>query len=391
MGAAAMSNSLRITGLARQFDRSAPPTLDGLELDVPAGGCVALLGPSGSGKSTVLRLVAGLDDPDAGQIEVGGQSVLGLPPEKRRTALVFQRPRLFPHLSVLDNVSFPLTVHGVRKREARDSARQFLDLVGLADLAARRPSSLSGGQEQRVSLARALAARPGVILLDEPFSALDPELRSEMHELVVSLRAAVEPTILLVTHDRDEAVALADTVAILLGGRVVQHDVADVLFREPTSLQVHLFLGGRNAVAGTVRGEAHHSALGALHVPGAKWNDNGPATLVIRQEDVRVVADGQSDAHVVGTVVRSLRAGARTSAEVECNGYRLTGEVTSELDLRVGQRVGLVLPVRARHVIPTAPTVDQSVASREPLEHGEHLGNSRVVTQSPTDMLPPHA
>ena len=385
-----MSNALRIIGLSRQFDRSQPPTLRGLDLEIPAGGCVALLGPSGSGKSTLMRLVAGLDTPDAGDIEVDGRSVLGVPPERRGAALVFQRPRLFPHMSVLDNVAFPLLVSGVTKREARSSAAQFLELVGVADLDRRRPASLSGGQEQRVSLARALAARPSVLLLDEPFSALDPELRSEMHDLVVSLRATVEPTILLVTHDRDEAGAMADTVAVLLGGHIVQHDAIDVLYRAPATLDVHTFLGGRNAVPGMLGVGVHHSPLGALEVSERSLLPGSPATLVIRQESVRVVGACEGESHVGGVVMRLLRAGARRSVEVDCEGVRLTGEVESGLELHVGQRVGLVLPARERHVLSSPVPASASEARGEPIEGRQHLSQGRVVAESPADVPPPH-
>ena len=156
------------------------PVVDGLDLSVPAGGCVALLGESGSGKSTVLRLVAGLEPLRAGAVVVAGRDVSQVPAERRRTALVFQRPRLFPHLDVRDNVAFALVVAGASRRSARERAEAYLDLVGTGHLARRRPSTLSGGQEQRVALARALAAEPDVLLLDEPFSALDPRLRAEM-------------------------------------------------------------------------------------------------------------------------------------------------------------------------------------------------------------------
>ena len=178
-----MTGHLQVQGLRRDF-LGAPGVLDGVDLEVPPGGCVALLGPSGGGKTTLLRLVAGLDTPDAGRVVLDGQDLGRVPPERRRTALVFQQPRLFPHLSVRDNVAFPLVVDHTPRRPARTEADRFLHLVGAADLSARRPDSLSGGQQQRVALARALAAGPDVLLLDEPFSALDPAVRVDMHRLL---------------------------------------------------------------------------------------------------------------------------------------------------------------------------------------------------------------
>lgn len=378
-----MSEPLTIRGLTRHFPGTATAALDGLDLAVPAGGCVALLGPSGSGKSTVLRLVAGLDTPDGGDVLVGGRSLDGVPTENRRTVLVFQRPRLFPHLDVLGNVAFPLVVGGIRRRQARRDATRFLELVGLGDLASRRPGTLSGGQEQRVALARALAARADVILLDEPFSALDPSVRAEMHTLLAELRAAVEPTILLVTHDRHEAAVVADSVAVLLDGRIAQHDEVGHLHARPVSMAVHNFLGGRNAVPGHVINGFHHSALGALKLlPGTVVEDT-PAALAIRQESVSLVPEGDPAADLVGTVVTVLPQGPRSVVEVEVQGthagsstVRLTAEVTGFDAPGRGERVGLVLPLQQRHVIAlddggTAP--DGGFAPTEPAASSSHI------------------
>lgn len=361
---------LHLDGVVRRFGASAAPTLDGFSLHVPSGGCVALLGPSGAGKSTVLRLVAGLDRPDGGSIEIAGRCVLGTPPERRGTALVFQTPRLFPHLSVRDNVAFPLSVKGVRRGAARSSAMQFLELVGMEDLATRAPSSLSGGQQQRVSLARALAARPAVLLLDEPFGALDPEVRVQMHELLASLRATVEPTILLVTHDRDEAVTVADTVAVLLNGKVAQHAAPEELFRAPATLDVHRFLDGRNAVPGVVSGSVHHSVLGALELAERSAPD-GAAALVFRHEAMRLTDETAGD--VRGTVVRINRLGPRVTLEVDFSGHRLFAEAPAGSHVHVNQTVGLELPVSHRHVISTAAGRCQQADGPRPEAQGVQL------------------
>lgn len=218
-----MSGHLELTGLRRTFSDATAPVLDGVDLDVPAGDCVVLLGPSGAGKSTVLRLVAGLDTPDGGRVVLDGRDLADVPTERRRTAMVFQRPRLFPYLSVLDNVAFPAVVAGARRRAARVDAARFLDLVGAGELAARRPGSLSGGQEQRVALARALAARPDVLLLDEPFSALDPVTRADSQRWLVGVTADLGVTTVMVTHDVDEALVVGSRIALLgSSGRVQQ-------------------------------------------------------------------------------------------------------------------------------------------------------------------------
>jgi putative spermidine/putrescine transport system ATP-binding protein len=371
-----MSGRLTIDGLTRRYPGAVAPTLDSLDLEVPAGSCVALLGPSGVGKSTVLHLVAGLDTADAGDVLVDGRSLLNVPPERRRAVLVFQQPRMFPYLSVLDNVAFPLTVAGARRRDARRDASRFLDLVGLGPLANRRPASLSGGQEQRVALARALAARPDVLLLDEPFSALDPAVRTEMHTLLAELRAAVEPTILVVTHDRHEAAVLADTVAILLDGRIVQHDTMERLYARPRSLAVHEFLGGLNAVDGHVARGAHHSTLGALELPGDVDIPDGPGMLVIRQEAVSLTALGDPAAHLTARVTSVTPRGTRAVVEVAVAGAALTAEVVTWDAPRPGDGVGVVLPLGQRHVVagtaPLAPATTGEGGTREAVTSAPH-------------------
>jgi putative spermidine/putrescine transport system ATP-binding protein len=347
-----MSGRLTIDRLTRHHPGAVAPTLDALDLEVPAGSCVALLGPSGVGKSTVLHLVAGLDTPDGGDVLIDGRSLRDVPPERRRAVLVFQQPRLFPYLSVLDNVAFPLAVAGARRREARRDASRFLDLVGLNGLSHRYPATLSGGQEQRVALARALAARPEVLLLDEPFSALDPGVRSEMHTLLAELRAAVEPTILVVTHDRHEAAVLADTVAVLVDGRIAQHDTIERLYSHPHSIRVHEFLGGRNAVDGVVAHGAHHSALGSLDLPADVTVADGPGLLVIRQEAVSVTAPGDWSADLTATVTSVSPRGPRALVELAVAGATVVAEVVAWDAPRPGDHVGVILPPGQRHVIP---------------------------------------
>ncbi len=344
------------------------PVLEDLDLAVPTGGCVALLGPSGSGKSTVLRLVAGLEAPVGGRILIAGRDVARVPPQRRRAALVFQQPRLFPHLDVLDNVAFAPTVAGARRRHARESAGRYLELVGMRHVSGRRPGTLSGGQQQRVALARALASEPDVLLLDEPFSALDPSLRTEMHELLVQLRSVVEPTILLVTHDRHEASVLADTVAILRRGRIVQHDLPEVLHARPVDLEAHRFLGGLNAVPGQVEGGVHVSPLGRLDVDAQV--PDGPATLVMRQESLSLGASGAS-CTVTGSVVGVRTTGARAQVRVDVGGVVLVVETADRL--RPGDATGVVVPRAARHVVASEPPAPQPVrapSARQPAGGG---------------------
>ena len=248
-----MTGGLTLAGITRRFTPDQPAALAEVDLHVPPGSCTALLGPSGSGKTTLLRAAAGLDPVDAGSVHLDGRDLARVAPERRSMAMVFQRPLLFPHLTVRDNVAFPGRATGLSRREARDEAMRFLHLVGLPQLADRDVRALSGGQQQRVALARALAARPKALLLDEPFAALDPTLRAEMHELLLELRAVLEPTVLLVTHDHEEASALADDVAVLIAGRLVQNDPVDIVYRRPAGVEVHRLLGGVNELPGPGR------------------------------------------------------------------------------------------------------------------------------------------
>ncbi|KEF33495.1 ABC transporter ATP-binding protein [Deinococcus sp. RL] len=221
-----------------------------VSLTVGAGETVALLGPSGCGKSTVLRCVAGLERPDAGRVEVGGRDVTGLPPEARHVGLVFQDYALFPHLTVLGNVAYGPRMRGAGRREAEARAREALALVGLEALAGRKPAQLSGGQAQRVALARAVATHSPLLLLDEPLSNLDEQLRARLRSDLRGLFGRVGAGVLLVTHDQREALALAARVAVMRAGRLVQVGPAAEVFARPATAWVAAFLGHANVLPG---------------------------------------------------------------------------------------------------------------------------------------------
>ena len=355
-----MSADLTLHGLTRDYGGPAPALAD-LTLEVPAGSCLAVVGPSGSGKTTVLRLASGLDRPDSGDVRLDGASVLDMAPEARGMAMVFQRPLLFPHRSVLDNVAFSARVRGESRRRARAEAEDYLDLVQLSGFGSRHPGELSGGQEQRVALARALAARPRVLLLDEPFSALDAALRAEMHDLVRQVRAALDPTIVLVTHDQAEAASLADCVAVLAAGRLLQHNTVDRIYSRPTSLTTARQMGGRNEVPGEVRGHHHHSVLGFLALPVDVRPPQGPGVLVFRQESVQVTDHDAPGLLTEGTVVASRPIGARRllTIEVLCHGTtygasaaQVHAETPPGHPAREGDRVGITLSPHALTVVP---------------------------------------
>jgi len=271
------------------------------ELCVERGEFVALLGPSGCGKTTLLRLIAGFEQPDAGEIRVSDRTVAGpgvwVPAERRRIGMVFQDYALFPHLTVAENVGF-----GVTRKERRTAVGDALALVGLDGYGGRYPHELSGGQQQRVALARALAPRPELVLLDEPWSNIDPLLRGTMRDELAAILRAADVTVMLVTHDREEAFSLADRVALMLDGTVVQAAPPEELYRLPSTRWVAEFVGAGNFVRGRVSGGEVETTLGtfALSAPAAERD----VDVLIRPEQLELLPDAAGVATVIGREFR---------------------------------------------------------------------------------------
>ncbi len=342
-----MTAALHLSSITHRHPGADHPTLADVDLEVQDGEMVAVLGPSGSGKTTLLRVAAGLEQPEAGDVLLDGTSVLSVPPERRDLTVMFQKPHLFPHLSVLDNVAFADRLRGRSRPESRAAAQRYLDLVHLGDLGRRRPRQLSGGQEQRVALARALAANRRVMLLDEPFSALDTSLRTSMHQLLGEVRAALDPTIVIVTHDLDEA-GLADRVAVLVEGRIEQFDTTQALYSEPKTLAVARLVGGFNELPGRVESGAHHSSLGSFTLPG-DVEVEGSAILLVRKERLGITqVDARSTA--TGRVVQVRQSGPHQDVVVELDlpptraMLRVAVEARLGTSLRPGDRTGVVVP-----------------------------------------------
>jgi len=271
--------AVEVHALARSF--GGRPAIDGVDLRLEQGGFLAVLGPSGSGKTTLLRLIAGFERPDAGSVRIGGRAVAGggdwVEPEARRVGMVFQQGALFPHLTVAGNVGFGAT--------RPERVRECLDLVGLDRRSADYPHELSGGERQRVALARALAADPAVVLLDEPFSALDAGLRERLREEVAAILRAAGASTLLVTHDQSEALSLADAVAVLRDGRLEQVGTPEAVYERPSSHWVAEFLGEADIVSGTARDGYAECELGRFAVGP---DLSGDVVLVIRPESVAI-------------------------------------------------------------------------------------------------------
>ncbi|MGZ8177975.1 ABC transporter ATP-binding protein [Williamsia sp. SKLECPSW1] len=340
---------LSVVDLGRRHRGASAPALSGLTLEVGAGSCTALVGPSGSGKSTALRLVAGLDEPTDGVVRIDGRDVTGVPAESRGVGMVFQRPLLFPHLSVLDNVAFPLRAAGSTRRDARRRALRYLEMVAAVDLADRSSTAISGGQAQRVAVARALCATPSVLLLDEPFSALDGPLRTDMYRLLRDIRAEVNPTIVLVTHDLDEAAQTADRIAVLVDGELHHESDIDGAFHRPSTLAVHRHLGGLVEIAGHVDDGVHHSDLGAVRVPEGCPMPDGPGLLLMRHEGVALCPP--SSASTIGSVVATATAGVRTRVTVAVGNARVVADLPPHTSVGIGSSVGLDIPRDAVWVV----------------------------------------
>ncbi|QWC84660.1 ABC transporter ATP-binding protein [Nocardioidaceae bacterium] len=334
-------SGLALRGVTHRYSRAGDVVLADVDLEVTDREMVAVLGPSGTGKSTLLRVAAGLVAPVSGTVRLGGEDVTARPTERRDLTVMFQRPHLFDHLDVRDNVAFGPRTQGLSRREARTRAQRYLALVQLGDAARRRPAELSGGQQQRVALARALACERGVLLLDEPFSSLDPVLRGQMHDLLATVRAELSPTVLMVTHDLDEA-SLADRVAVLESGRLQQVAPAADLYARPATLAVARLVGGAHEVPGEVVDGVHHSAYGKVRL-APDCEVRGPAVALLRREQLRIVpaadlgADSGESAPFRrrGVVERTRLAGPRVTAVVRCE----DGPDRVDVELKPGRTV----------------------------------------------------
>ncbi len=310
--------------------------LPAVDLVVPDGTLGVLLGPSGAGKTTLLRAIGGLVRITSGSVHVGDAPVEALPPHRRGIGLVFQEPRLFPHLTAADNVAFALRLRRIRRTARRARALELLSEVGLAALADRPSSVLSGGEQQRVALARALAAEPRVLLLDEPFAAVDPNRRDALRRLLAGIQRERRLTTLLVTHDREEAALLGDSVGVLIDGSIDQWDAPQSLFDRPATPAVARFLGA----AAVLRGDVEDGVLSVAGARIAVDAPDGPGAFTIRPEHVVLNPDGALRARVA----EARYAGSYTWLLLAAPGLELVAHVANDTAPSVGRWVGVSLP-----------------------------------------------
>lgn len=341
---------VRIKNIRKEFARF--PALNGLSLDIASGELIALLGPSGSGKTTLLRLIAGLEQPTEGQIFFGDEDASLKSVQERNIGFVFQHYALFRHMTVAENIAFGLKVRPAATRPAKSEIRKrvsdLLDMVHLAGLEKRYPNQLSGGQRQRVALARAMAIEPRVLLLDEPFGALDAKVRKELRKWLREFHDRTGHTTVFVTHDQEEALELADRVVVMSQGRIEQVGSADDVYDRPGSPFVHRFIGEASEVP--VRIENGEVWIDDRTV-GLKAEGNGPATLFFRPHDVDFL-EGCGGCFE-GVVVGSRRLAGARRLEVELGGSRHRIEVDVPVDHPAAMKSGLNFRPRHWAVFPT--------------------------------------
>ncbi len=279
--------SIELHQVSKTYPGQRQPAIRDVSLTVQSGELLALLGPSGSGKSTILKLIAGIEQPDAGDLRLDGQSILALPANRRGAVLMFQKAYLFPFMRVADNIGFGLKLQRLPPEQIRAAVAQMLELVELPGIEARYPAQLSGGEQQRVALARALVTRPRVLLLDEPLSSLDTSVRHTLQEAIRRIQRELGITTLLVTHDLSEAIVMADRIALLLDQRIAACARPECLFQRPATRAVARFVGVSTFLDGQVAGDLFGTAWGTLQVLPVDGPPR-PATFAIRPEHLRL-------------------------------------------------------------------------------------------------------
>ncbi|WP_251978424.1 sulfate/molybdate ABC transporter ATP-binding protein [Salinicola avicenniae] len=357
--------SIRIARIDKTYGAKGPGqtrALEPIDLDIHDGELIGLLGPSGSGKTTLLRIVAGLEQADSGSIHFGERDVTRVHVRDRRIGFVFQHYALFRHMSVYDNVAFGLNALPRRERpsteEIRSRVMQLLEMVRLQAFAKRFPAQLSGGQQQRVALARALALKPDVLLLDEPFGALDAKVRQELRRWLRHLHEELHFTSLFVTHDQEEALELSDRVVVMSNGRIEQIATPDTLYRQPANRFVFEFLGDINRLEGDVEREVLTCGNARIAVPGIA---SGRHELLLRPHEISLATQASDRAHLPVTVSAIVPVGAEVRLELEADWLgepwlaTIGHEAFERLDITRGKRL-FALPSQLHRFDAAQPT-----------------------------------
>jgi len=355
--------SLSIQNLTKRYGNHSP-AVDNVNLDIQAGEFVTFLGPSGSGKTTTLSMVAGFTELTSGRILLGQQPIDELPPHRRNIGMVFQSYSLFPHMTVFNNVAFPLKRRGVAKSEIKKRVDRVLELIQLADKADRFPSALSGGQQQRVALARAIVFEPQVLLMDEPLSALDKNLREQMQLEIRRLHRELKITFIFVTHDQEEALVMSDRIALFNNGKLEQVGTSTEMYESPKSMFVATFLGDSNILRGSVSLDSESCVLEnecgkfVASRPPHFGSTPSPAAICVRPERMRLLRVGETcngENCAIGRVTEVIYVGSSRKVEVTLpNGslLRVREQPRDQIQVREGAEVAVCWPSSATTLLP---------------------------------------
>jgi len=324
-------SDLKILNLYKSFPGMDKPAVNNVSLDIKTGGLIAFLGPSGCGKTTILKMITGLFQPDSGDITLDNESLLPIATEKRGVVMVFQNYLLFPYMNVNENVGFALKMKGIAKDEIDKKVKDMLELVKLPDIGDRKPKQLSGGQQQRVALARALISKPKLLLLDEPLSNLDAHLRDEMRELIVTIQQKLNVTTVFVTHDQEEAVLLADKVALIFDGELQSYASPIEYYESPTNERAARFFGGVNFLQATINKSNVDTEIGPIKYTQKNKNDlNINHQLTIRPENIEISKTNIFKENYFSGIVSSIIfSGTSTRYKIRIKGTILDCSVPS--------------------------------------------------------------
>jgi ABC-type sugar transport system ATPase subunit len=320
--------------------------ISNLSLSVREGELLSLLGPSGVGKTTLLKTIAGLTPPIAGVITIDGKNVARVPADRRDTVLLFQKPLLFPFLTVSENIGFGLRMKKCEQKQITAKSEEVMELTEISNLGPQKPHQLSGGQQQRVALARALVLEPSILLLDEPFSNLDADLRQKMQSLIQRLQQETATTMLFVTHDQSESFIISDRIALLIDGEIVQIDTPEKLYKSPATSEVAHFFGNPNIISGAVDDGVLHT--GKLKIP-VNLPNNTLLQTVIRPEDI-IISTSQESNSIPGTIINRRFEGALTRLIIDLEHLTLTA-LSFSSNFTVDQHVWITLPPDKIHFL----------------------------------------
>ena len=331
---------LELKNITKLYDKKI--IVENVDLHANEGELISILGPSGAGKTTILKIISGLLKPDGGRVLINGIDVTDVSPEKRGVAYVFQEPLLFPHMTVEENICFGMKIQKWSKVRIKQKLESLIDLMQLKGLEKRYPSMISGGQQQRVSIARSIAIEPCILLMDEPFSSLDPGLRHQMGELIKHIKKDYHLTIIFVTHDRNESMSLSDRIAVLLKNTIVQAGTSHNIYYKPQNRAIASFLGEGNFIQGSVQAGRYTCDFGTFDT----HLENGSTTLFLRPHSIKLNTDIEKY-----PILKVIPRGKEVLYEIDVNGKILLAEGYADMLMEAGQKVDLVLPHNNLHFI----------------------------------------